>query len=92
MFAAQSTEWSEPMLSDDRRFLTRERQLDLLSEAAADRLARQIPPTPGPSPRERLGSALINLAVRIAPSLGNPPHEGISVPARCPGRSPSASL
>ena len=67
------------MLSDDRNFLTRERQDRLLGEAADDRLARLTPGRRQPRLRERVAKVLIVLATRIAPSARNASHGSSTV-------------
>ncbi len=65
------------MFPDDRHFLTYERQDQLLREAAEVSLARLTPHGTRSTLRERVASALASLALLIAPSLGNVPHNSL---------------
>ena len=63
------------MIPVDTHFLAHERQDHLLSDAASDRLTREVPHAKRPGTRERMAGALIALALRIAPSLSTASHE-----------------
>ncbi|HET8630571.1 MAG TPA: hypothetical protein VFL91_24390 [Thermomicrobiales bacterium] len=58
--------------------LARERQADLLREAAAARRLRELPPAP--TPRARLAGILIALAARLAPAGQAAPARQIAEP------------
>jgi hypothetical protein len=65
------------MCPDDRHFLTYERQDQLLREAAEDRVARLTPHGTRSTLRERVACTLVSLALMIAPSMDNVPHNSL---------------